>query len=95
MDLTRTLFADCDPSVRAGFLSIMSAMDLLEGIATIALPTTVLIGSRDRLTPPARSQTDGRRHSRGAPGHPGGPGAHAAPRRSRAVTDEIIRAVKG
>jgi pimeloyl-ACP methyl ester carboxylesterase len=28
---------------------------LLEGIATIGIPTTVMIGSRDRLTAPARA----------------------------------------
>jgi pimeloyl-ACP methyl ester carboxylesterase len=95
MDLTRTLFADCDPSVRAGFLTSMSAMNLLEGIATIDLPTTVLIGSRDRLTPPARSQKMVEAI----------PGAHLVTLEGRghmlpledpeAVTDEIIRSVKG
>jgi non-heme chloroperoxidase len=95
MDLTRTLFADCDPSVRAGYLKSMSAMNLLEGIATIALPTTVVIGSRDRLTPPARSQTlvdtiPGARlvtlPDRG----------HMLPLEDPdAVADEIVRAVKG
>jgi non-heme chloroperoxidase len=95
LDLTRTLFADCDPKVRAGFLESMSVMDLLKGIATIAVPTTVVIGSRDRLTPPVQSQTliDTI------------PGAHLVTLPDRghmlpledpdAVTDEIIRAVKG
>jgi non-heme chloroperoxidase len=55
VDLTRTLFADTAPHVRAGFLVAMSAMNLLEGIATIGLPTTVMVGSRDRLTAPARA----------------------------------------
>jgi non-heme chloroperoxidase len=55
MDLTRSLFAETAPQVRAGFLSAMSTMDLLEGIATIGIPTTVVIGSLDRLTHPARS----------------------------------------
>jgi pimeloyl-ACP methyl ester carboxylesterase len=56
IDLTRTLFAATAPRVRAGFLTAMSTMNLLEGIATIAIPTTVMIGSRDRLTAPARSE---------------------------------------
>jgi non-heme chloroperoxidase len=55
IELTRTLFADTAPQVRAGFLSAMSTMNLLEGIATIGIPTTVMIGSRDRLTAPARA----------------------------------------
>jgi pimeloyl-ACP methyl ester carboxylesterase len=55
MDLTRTLFARTAPRVRAGFLHAMSTMNLLEGIATIRLPTTVMVGTRDRLTAPARA----------------------------------------
>jgi len=55
MDLLRTLFADTTPGVRAGFLSSMTTMNLLEGIATIGIPTTVIVGSRDRLTSPARA----------------------------------------
>jgi pimeloyl-ACP methyl ester carboxylesterase len=55
IDLTRTLFADTAPRVRAGFLHAMSTMNLLEGIATIRLPTTVMVGSRDRFTAPARA----------------------------------------
>ena len=38
--------------VRAGFLSAMSTMDLRTGNRTIAVPTTVIVGQRDRLTPP-------------------------------------------
>jgi pimeloyl-ACP methyl ester carboxylesterase len=95
MDLTRTLFADCDPRVRAGFLASMSVMNLIDGIAKIELPTTVLIGSRDRLTPPARSRTlidtiPGA-HLVTLPGR-----GHMLPLEDPdAVTDEIIRAVKG
>jgi non-heme chloroperoxidase len=55
IELTRTLFADTAPMVRAGFLGAMSTMNLLEGIASIGIPTTVMIGSRDRLTAPARA----------------------------------------
>jgi pimeloyl-ACP methyl ester carboxylesterase len=33
----------------------MTTMNLLEGIATIGIPTTVIVGSRDRLTSPARA----------------------------------------
>jgi non-heme chloroperoxidase len=55
IDLTRTLFADTAPQVRSGFMVAMGAMNLLEGIATIDIPTTVMVGSRDRLTAPARA----------------------------------------
>ncbi len=95
VDLTRTLFADCDPPVRAGYLTAMSTMNLLDGIATIAMPTTIMVGSRDRLTPPSRA------HQMEA----AIPGARLVTLEGRghmlpledpdAVADEIIRAVKG
>jgi pimeloyl-ACP methyl ester carboxylesterase len=56
LDLTRRLLADSAPLVRAGFLSAISTMNLLEGIATIGIPTTVMVGSRDRITAPVRSE---------------------------------------
>jgi hypothetical protein len=83
LDLTRTLFADTTPQVRAGFLSSMTAMNLLEGIAAIGIPTTVIVGSRDRLTSPARVRSDGARHPGGPPGHVAGPRPHAPPRGCR------------
>jgi pimeloyl-ACP methyl ester carboxylesterase len=95
VDLTRTLFADCDPPVRAGYLTAMSTMNLLEGIATIAMPTTVVVGSKDRLTPPSRARQMVATI----------PGARLVTLEGRGhmlpledpdtVTDEIIRAVKG
>jgi non-heme chloroperoxidase len=95
MDLTRDLFAECHGSVRGGFLSAMASMNLTEGIATIDMPTTVVVGSRDRLTVPARADEL----------VAGIPGARLVTLANRghmlpledpdAVTDEIVRAVKG
>jgi pimeloyl-ACP methyl ester carboxylesterase len=95
MDLTRNLFGNCDGTVRGGYFRSMGAMNLLEGIAGIEMPTTVMVGSRDRLTPPARADqivaaVPGARlvtlEGRG----------HMLPLEDAdAVTDEIIRAVKG
>jgi pimeloyl-ACP methyl ester carboxylesterase len=92
MDLTRQLFADCLPPVRAGFLAAMSTMNLLEGIATIDLPTTVLVGTRDRLTSPSRASqmvdAIGGAHLITLPGR-----GHMLPFEDpEAVTDAIIRA---
>ena len=39
------------PAVRIDFLTAMQAMDLRDGIARIDVPTTILCGSRDTLTP--------------------------------------------
>lgn len=50
--VTRDLFVACPPEARSGFLKAMQAMDLREGIAAIAVPTTVVVGTRDRLTTP-------------------------------------------
>ena len=54
--LTRDLFAGCDPSVRGGWLAAMTEMNLLEGISGIEVPTTVMVGTRDTLTVPARAE---------------------------------------
>ena len=51
--VTRDLFVACPPDARAGFLDAMQTMDLREGIAAIGVPTTVVVGTRDRLTTPA------------------------------------------
>ena len=51
IDLTLETFAGTTGVARAGFLVAMAAMDLRAGLAHIAVPTTVLVGTRDMLTP--------------------------------------------
>ena len=95
MELTRDLFAGCHGSVRGDFLVSLAAMNLLEGIAAMDVPTTVMVGSRDTLTVPRKadeivSTVPGARlvvlKDRG----------HMLPLEDpEAVTDEIVRAVKG
>jgi non-heme chloroperoxidase len=95
MDLTRNLFGGCHGVVRGDFLRSMSTMDLLEGVATMELPTTVVVGTRDALTLPKKADqivatVPGARlvslQNRG----------HMLPLEDPdAVTDEIVRAVKG
>jgi len=51
LEATRADFAATPPGVRADFARTMSEMDLRDGIASIAVPTTILVGSRDTLTP--------------------------------------------
>jgi pimeloyl-ACP methyl ester carboxylesterase len=95
MELTRDIFANCDPSVRGDFVLAFGTMDLLEGIANIDVPTTVMVGTRDTLTVPKKSDQmvatiPGSRlvtlKSKG----------HMLPLEDPdAVTDEIVRAVKG
>ena len=42
--------------VRSGFLTAMTAMDYRGGLAEIDVPTTILVGTDDRLTPPRRAR---------------------------------------
>ena len=95
LDLTRELFGGCHGTVRGDFLTAFATMDLSEGIATIDVPTTVMVGSRDALTLPKKAEqivatVPGARlvtlQNRG----------HMLPLEDPdAVTDEIVRAVKG
>jgi pimeloyl-ACP methyl ester carboxylesterase len=52
---TRDLFVACSGEVRSQWLEAMLSMDLRGGIAGIGVPTTVLVGTHDRLTPPSRA----------------------------------------
>lgn len=95
LDLTRDLFGACHGSVRGDFLLSISTTDLLEGVATMEVPTTVMVGTRDALTLPKKADqivatVPGARlvtlQNRG----------HMLPLEDPdAVTDEIVRAVKG
>jgi non-heme chloroperoxidase len=95
MTLTKDLFGGCHGSVRGDFLLSMSSMDMLEGVATIEVPTTVMVGTRDTLTLPKKADQIVATV----------PGARLVTLRNRghmlpledpdAVTDEIMRAVKG
>lgn len=49
-------FASTSGAVRAGFLVAMTHMDYRDGIASIGVPTKVLVGTHDRLTPVARAR---------------------------------------
>ncbi len=92
LELTSRLFADCDRVVRGDLLVSFASLDLLEGIAGIRVPTTVLAGERDPLTVQAKAD-----QIAGAI-----PGARLVTLRDRghmlpledpeAVTSEIVRA---
>lgn len=61
LEETRRSFVDTPGDIRAGFLAAMFEMDLREGHAVIEVPTHILVGSRDTLTPVrlARQLADG------------------------------------
>jgi pimeloyl-ACP methyl ester carboxylesterase len=95
MELTADTFAACDGSVRGDYAISMGAMNLLEGIARMEVPTTVMVGTRDTLTVPKKADQMASTI----------PGARLVRLKGRghmlpledpaAVTDEIVRAVKG
>ena len=54
--LTRDLVVACPAPARREFLAAMFGMDLRPGIAAIKVPTKVVVGSWDTLTPVARAR---------------------------------------
>lgn len=52
IDLTLETFAATTGTARAGYLLAMLAMDLRPCLEQMSVPATVLVGTRDRLTPP-------------------------------------------
>lgn len=53
---TRDAFLSLPTDVRRQFLIALQAMDFRAGLASLSVPTTVVVGSRDLLTPPRQSR---------------------------------------
>lgn len=51
--VTRDLFLATRPEVTAACLACFAEMDLRAGLAEVEVPTTVMVGSHDTLTPPS------------------------------------------
>jgi non-heme chloroperoxidase len=56
VEATAEGFFGTSGAVRSGFLAAMTAMDYRGGLADIDVPTTILVGTDDRLTPPRRAR---------------------------------------
>lgn len=56
MQAMRDMFVSCPPQVRAGWVDALWRMDLRPCLSSIAVPTYVVSGSRDRVTPPRLSR---------------------------------------
>ena len=52
VDLCAQLMRSADPRSRARWSRVMGDLDLLDALAHLTVPTTVVVGSADRLTPP-------------------------------------------
>ncbi|MFD6883438.1 alpha/beta fold hydrolase [Rhodococcus sp. NPDC060084] len=46
----------CPPRTRGGWGHALSALDIHEGLQNLTVPTTVLVGTADRLTPPVHAR---------------------------------------
>jgi len=46
----------CPPRTRGGWGRALSALDIREGLHNLTVPTTVLVGTADRLTPPVHAR---------------------------------------
>jgi len=94
MVLTRDLFAGCDGPVRGEFFAALASMNLVDGITAIGVPATVMVGSRDTLTPPTKSDEI----MANVPGARlvtlSGRGHMLPLEEPDAITDEIFRAIK-
>lgn len=47
---------ECHPRTRGGWGTAMSTLDITDGLKNLTVPTTVLVGSADRLTPPSHAR---------------------------------------
>jgi pimeloyl-ACP methyl ester carboxylesterase len=56
LDAMREMFVATPAEVRAGFLGAMTRMDLAEALTELDVRALVLVGKRDKLTPPALSK---------------------------------------
>ncbi|MEX2503718.1 MAG: hypothetical protein WD378_02640, partial [Egicoccus sp.] len=54
--LTEQLFLDSPADVRSAIGLTISRLDLAHGVAKLTVPTTVVVGTEDKLTPAVHSQ---------------------------------------
>jgi pimeloyl-ACP methyl ester carboxylesterase len=54
--LTEQLFLDCPVDVRASIGASLGTLDLSEHLPEFTVPTTVVVGTADRLTPPGHAR---------------------------------------
>jgi pimeloyl-ACP methyl ester carboxylesterase len=52
VEFSERLVIDCNPRVRADCAATLSRLDLYRSVASVTVPTIVMVGETDRLTPP-------------------------------------------
>ncbi|ROZ89244.1 alpha/beta fold hydrolase [Gordonia sp. OPL2] len=56
VDFVDEMIMACPPRSRAGWGSAMGKLDVTAGLEALSVPTTVVVGTDDRLTPPVHAQ---------------------------------------
>lgn len=56
VDFCERIVLGCPPRTRGGWGRALSALDIREGLENLDVPTTVLVGTADRLTPPVHAR---------------------------------------
>lgn len=56
VDFVDEMIATCPPRSRAGWGSAMGKLDVTAGLEALRVPTTVVVGTADRLTPPLHAE---------------------------------------
>ncbi|GAB2928414.1 alpha/beta hydrolase [Rhodococcus aerolatus] len=56
VEFCERIVLDCPPRARARWGSALSRLDIREGLANLTVPTSVLVGTADRLTPAAHAR---------------------------------------
>lgn len=50
------IVSECHPRTRGGWGAALSTLDIRDGLKNLTVPTTVLVGTADRLTPPSHAR---------------------------------------
>lgn len=50
------IVSQCHPRTRGGWGAALSTLDIRDGLKNLTVPTTVLVGTADRLTPPSHAR---------------------------------------
>ena len=50
------IVSECHPRTRGGWGAALSTLDIKDGLVNLQVPTTVLVGTADRLTPPSHAR---------------------------------------
>ncbi|MGV9795638.1 alpha/beta fold hydrolase [Gordonia sp. NPDC003422] len=56
VDFVDEMIGACPPRSRAGWGAAMGKLDVTAGLEALSVPTTVIVGTDDRLTPPAHAE---------------------------------------